>query len=170
MLNDVKDLYGRIMKNKLSIVNFVRGCEPRYKRDLFTPVEQEMKADREAGLCHTYLLQYDAMVREDFRELFLKNRDERTELGVWFEMNRPLTEAVGIEWRGRPGYDWDWYVNPGFLPAYTTEQREKLIDEAFLVSSEERSACNSPRSPGSWLTATRAYSAIRTMIKNTYGA
>lgn len=117
--------------NVMNIINFVRGCEPRRPKDLYTPVEQEIAINRENGIKSTFLLQYDALLRLDFQELFLREQGEDMELGLWFEMCRPLTEAVGIEWRGRPGFDWDWYVDPGFLPSYTPEQREKLIDEVF---------------------------------------
>ncbi len=134
----------------MNLVNFVRGCEPRKQNwDLYTPVVEEIAINRAAGFRSTFLLQHDAMLREDFRTLFLKERGEDLELGVWLEMGRPLTEAVGIEWRGRPGYDWDWYVNPGFLPAYTLSQREALIDEVFRLFREIFGSY--PRVAGSWL-------------------
>lgn len=135
--------------NVMNIVNFVRGCEPRKPKDLYTPVAQEIVVNRENGLKSTFLLQYDAMLRSDFQELFLREQGADMELGLWFEMCRPLTEAVGIEWRGRPGFDWDWYVDPGFLPAYTPKQREMLIDEAFAKFYEIFGY--SPRVAGSWL-------------------
>ena len=134
----------------LNLVNFVRGCEPRKQNwDLYTPVVQEIAVNRAHGLPATFLLQYDALVRPDFRELFLRERDDSMELGLWLEMNRPLTEAAGIAWRGRPGYDWDWYVNPGFLPAYTPQQREALIDEAFRLFRETFG--HYPRVAGAWV-------------------
>ena len=135
--------------NVMNIVNFVRGCEPRKPKDLYTPVAQEIVVNRENGLKSTFLLQYDAMLRPNFQELFLREQGADMELGLWFEMCRPLTEAVGIEWRGRPGFDWDWYVDPGFLPAYTPKQREMLIDEAFAKFYEIFGY--SPRVAGSWL-------------------
>ena len=136
-------------KRVMNLVNFVRGCEPRCEADLYTPVIEEIRIDKEFGMPHTFLLQYDALLRPDFRELFLKEADENMELGLWFEMNRQLTEKVGVEWRGRPGYDWDWYVNPGFLPAYTPAQREALIDEAFRLFREIFGYY--PQVAGSWL-------------------
>ena len=137
-------------KRVMNLVNFVRGCEPRQPwQDLYTPVAEELRIDKSYGFPHTFLLQYDALLRRDFQELFLKERDENLELGLWFEMGRPLTEAVGIEWRGRPGYDWDWFVDPGFLVSYTPKQREALIDEAFRLF-KEIFGCY-PQVAGSWL-------------------
>ncbi len=136
-------------RHVLNLVNFVRGCEPRKPMDLYTPVRQEIAVNRENGLKSTFLLQYDALIRPDFQELFLKERGEDLELGLWFEMCRPLTEAVEIPWRGRPGFDWDWYVDPGFLPAYTPGQRERLIDQAF-AKFYEIFGCF-PRTAGAWL-------------------
>ncbi len=139
------------MKNHaMNLVNFVRGCEPRKKDfDLFTPVANEIAIDRQYRLPATFLLQYDAMLRADFRELFLRERDENIELGVWFEMGRVLNERVGIEWRGREGFDWDWYVNPGFLPAYTQAERRALIDEVFRYFKEIFG--HYPKVVGSWI-------------------
>ena len=65
------------------------------------------------------------------------------------EMNRQLTEKLGIPWRGRPGFDWDWYVNPGFLPAYTPTQREAIIDEVFAAFATHFGYY--PQVAGSWL-------------------
>lgn len=139
-----------MQRRVMNLVNFVRGCEPRQPwQDLYTPVAEEIRIDKEYGFEHTFLLQYDALLRKDFQELFLKEKDEKMEIGLWFEMGRPLTEAVGIEWRGRPGYDWDWFVDPGFLPAYTPAQREALIDEAFRLFKEIFGYY--PQVAGSWL-------------------
>ncbi len=136
-------------KRVMNIVNFVRGCEPREpEKDLVLPVAGELKVNRRYGLKSTVLLQYDALLRKDMISLFADPAED-VELGLWFEMNRQLTEVVGIPWRGRPGYDWDWYVDPGFLPAYTPSQREALIDEAFRKFRELFGYY--PRSAGSWL-------------------
>ena len=135
--------------NRINLVNFVRGCEPRKPMDLYTPTAREIAVNRENGLKGTFLLQYDALLRPDFQELFLREQGDDMELGLWLEMCRPLAEAVGIKWRGRPGFDWDWYVNPGFLPAYTPREREALIDEAFRKYHEIFGVY--PRSAGSWL-------------------
>ena len=137
-------------KRVMNLVNFVRGCEPRNPTmDLYTPIREEIRINKQYGFDHTVLLQYDALIREDMVALMKQEADEHMELGLWFEMGRPLTEAVGIEWRGRPGYDWDWYVNPGFLPAYTPAQREALIDEAFRLFKEIFGYF--PKVAGSWL-------------------
>ena len=141
------------MENKvINLVNFVRGCEPRKAMDLYAPVALELETDRRLALPHTFLLQYDAMERADFCDLFLREmreNGENTELGVWFELCRALTERVGIPWRGRPGYDWDWFTDPGFRPAYTPAERERLIDEVFRRFREIFGTW--PRVAGSWL-------------------
>ena len=120
-------------RHVLNFVNFIRGCEPRRPIDLLLPVKEEISADRKSGVPHTFLLQYDALLREDLVSAVREGMDGQMELGLWFEIVRPLTEKVGIPWRGRPGYDWDWYVDPGFLEAYTQEERRRLIDEAFRL-------------------------------------
>ena len=137
-------------KRVMNLVNFVRGCEPRDPQlDLYLPIKEEIAINKQYGFDHTVLLQYDALIREDMVTLMKQEADEHMELGLWFEMCRDMTEAVGIPWRGRPGYDWDWYVNPGFLPAYTLDQREALIDEAFRLFKEIFGFY--PKVAGSWL-------------------
>jgi len=136
-------------KKIVNIVNFVRGCEPRKYIDLYTPVVEEIRIGEEFGLKQTFLLQYDAMIRDDFKELFIKNNNPLIKLGLWFEMNRILAEKLGIPWNGRPGFDWDWYVNPGFLPAYTISQRERIIDEVFETFFATFGYM--PKVAGSWL-------------------
>lgn len=136
-------------KKVVNIVNFVRGIEPRFYVDLYWPVVEQIKADKALGLPHTFLLQYDAMQRSDFRNLFLRERDEQMELGVWFENCRELIEKVGLEWRGREGLDWDWFVNPGFLEGYAPKDREKIVDEVFARFKEIFGEY--PKVAGSWL-------------------
>lgn len=135
-------------KRVVNLVNFVRGCEPRKPMDLVTPVRRQMELGRLYGLPQTFLLQYDAIYREDIIALCDKS-DKLLKFGVWFEMNRQLTEKLGIPWRGRPGFDWDWYVNPGFLPAYTLTQREAIVDEVFAAFAAHFGYY--PQVVGSWL-------------------
>lgn len=136
-------------KRIMNIVNFVRGIEPRCDMDLFTPVAKQLELTEKYEIPTTFLLQYDAMMREDFRTLFCQNKSENTELGVWFENCRALIEKIGLVWRGREGYDWDWFVNPGFLMGYTPAQREAIIDEVFRYFKEIFGYY--PEVVGSWL-------------------
>lgn len=117
--------------------------------DLYTPVAEQIRVNKQYGIANTFLLQYDAMRRQDFRDLFLQERDENMELGVWFENCRELIEVVGLQWRGREGYDWDWFVNVGFLEGYTPAERELIIDEVFRLFKEIFGEY--PQVVGSWL-------------------
>ena len=137
------------MKKIMNIVNFVRGIEPRMEMDLYTPVVEQIQYNKKYNIPNTFLLQYDAMRRQDFQELFLKEQDENMELGVWLENCRELIETVGLPWRGREGYDWDWFVNVGFLEGYTPQQREQIVDEVFRLFKELFGEY--PQVVGSWL-------------------
>lgn len=135
--------------NIVNIMNFVRGCEPRDPQmDLITPVKEELLLCKKYGYPNTFLMQYDALMRDDMVSL-MKEADNNTEVGIWIEMARALTEKVGIKWRGRDGFDWDWYVNPGFLPAYTQSERKALIDE--IMRKFKSRFGYYPKSAGSWL-------------------
>ena len=137
------------MKQIMNIVNFVRGIEPRCEMDLYTPVVEQIKYNKKYDIPNTFLLQYDAMLRKDFRDLFLKEKDDNMELGVWLENCRDLIETIGLKWRGREGYDWDWFVNVGFLEGYTPAERELIIDEVFRLFKEIFGAY--PQVVGSWV-------------------
>ncbi|MBQ3099212.1 MAG: hypothetical protein IJC66_13745 [Kiritimatiellae bacterium] len=134
----------------MNIVNFVRGTEPRYPdRDLVEPLREEIKLNTAYHLPNTILLQYDALLRDDLVAAAKSAEQDKTEYGVWFEMCRQQVEACGIPWRGRKGWDWEWFVNPGFLMAYTPAERERIVDETFRLFKERFGQY--PRVAGSWL-------------------
>ena len=134
----------------MNIVNFVRGSEPRYPgRDLVEPLREEIKLNTLHHLPNTILMQYDAMLRDDLVEAAKSAEQDKTEYGVWFEMCRQQVEKCGIKWRGRKGWDWEWFVNPGFLMAYTPKERERIIDETFRLFRQRFGTF--PRVAGSWL-------------------
>ena len=98
----------------MNIVNFVRGNEPRYPDiDLVEPLREEIALNTKYHLPNTILLQYDALLRDDIVQTAKSAEQDKTEYGIWLEMCRQLVEKVGIAWRGRPGWDWEWFVNPG---------------------------------------------------------
>ena len=131
--------------NIVNIMKFVRGCEPRFDIDLVLPIKKELELCRKYCFANTFLFRYDALVRENMVEH--RKGAENTEVGVRIEMAKCLTEKIGIKWRGRE--DWDWYVDPGFLPAYTQEERRLLID-GIMRKYKEIFDCL-PRSVGSWV-------------------
>ena len=135
------------MKNILNIVNFVRACEPRSEDDsfLFTTTKKELELCRQYSFPSTVLLQYDALIDPKYISL-LKDFKDNTEIGLWFEVVKPLCEAVGIPWRGR--FPWDWHSHVGFLVGYTIDERRLLIDEAFGKFKEIYGFY--PKSCGSW--------------------
>ena len=137
----------------LNIVNFVRGCEPRNdaNRDhLDEPLREEIARNTRYGFKNTILLQYDALLRDDLVALAKTAQQDRTEYGVWVEMCRQLVEKCGIVWQSRnPTWDWDWFVKPGFLMAYTPEQRERICDELFRLFKERFGVY--PKTMGSWM-------------------
>ncbi len=134
----------------MNVVNFVRGCEPRDpEMDLVKPIAEEIALNTKHHLPNTILLQYDAMIRPDLMKVVKTAEPDKTEYGVWIEMARQLVEKVGLAWRGRKGWDWDWFINPGFLMAYSHEERAKIIDEIFREFKSHFGYW--PKSVGSWL-------------------
>ncbi len=138
------------MYNIINIVNFIRGAEPRNrKRDLAEPVRRQIELMKKHNLPGTFLVQYDAMIREDISQMLLALDEEQFEIGIWLEMNQPHVEAAGLKWRGRPGFEWDWHAHVGFSVGYTREEREKLIDITF--EKFEQIFHRKVRTVGSWM-------------------
>jgi len=115
-------------KQIVNIINFLRAIEPReeFMHDVTVPFLNQLKILEENKLTCTYLLQYDAMILPVYSETLKKLDPERYEIGVWFEVVKPLCEKAGIEWTGR--YPWDWHAHCGFSVGYSREDRMKRID------------------------------------------
>ena len=138
------------MSNIVNIINFVRGKEPRNRsQDLTETIREEIALNKKYGFPNTILLQYDALNQPEFQPLISDADDGTTEFGFWFEVVQPLCEKVGIKWRGRPGFEWDWHVCPGFLESYNESEKRLLIDEA-MENFRQHFGCY-PASVGSWL-------------------
>lgn len=133
-------------------MNFVRQCDFRTENSeelMYRMTEQELELVNRYQKDNTFLLQYDALLDERYIQLFRTKATGRTELGLWLEIVKPLTDAVGLPWRGREGTTWDWHVVPGFLMAYTKKERELLVDEA-MGKFKEIYGCY-PKTIASWL-------------------
>lgn len=115
----------------INVVNFIRGVEPRFKTDLLLPVRKQMECVLEHKLPATWLLQFDALVSGPFVPFLKEHLARNHEVGTWFEMNEMHCKAAGVEWRGRPGYEWDYNPCVAFSIGYTKDERIKLADTAM---------------------------------------
>ena len=122
---------------------------PEKKQLLYETVEKQIEINKKYNIPNTFLLQYDVIHTEPYKNLFLHERDENMELGIWFEISRSMVEKVGLEWRGNAEYDYEWHSDIGYLEGYTPKEREKLVDEAFLSFKEVFGKY--PRVVGGWL-------------------
>ena len=115
---------------------------------LFETAKKQFNMVNRLDLPNTFLMQYDTLLDERYVSLF-RTRNEKTEVGLWFEVVKGLTDACGLEYNSKEGWAWDWHVCPGFLMGYTPSERERLIDEAM----EKFRECfgEYPKSVGSWL-------------------
>lgn len=99
--------------------------------DLFLPLQKQMEISLKLNLPTTWLLQFDALVSGPFVQYLRENMAQSHEVGAWFEMNEKHCKAAGVDWRGRPGFDWDHLPHVAFTIGYTKEERIKLAD-AFM--------------------------------------
>ncbi|MBI1332278.1 MAG: hypothetical protein GC165_05310 [Armatimonadetes bacterium] len=115
----------------INVVNFIREIEPRFKMDMMLPVTSQMELILKHGLPATWLLQFDALVSGPFVPYLKEHMGKNHEVGFWFEMNEKHVKAAGVEWRGRPGYEWDHLPLVAFTIGYTKDERIKLADTAM---------------------------------------
>lgn len=132
----------------INIINFLRAVEPRGPMDLFLPLQKQMEISLELDLPTTWLLQYDALVSGPFVEYLKAHMAKSHEVGIWFEMNEMHCKAAGVEWRGRPGYEWDHLPSVAFTIGYTPEERIKLADS--FMSEFKKVWGKYPKSVASW--------------------
>lgn len=106
---------------------FLRTADPRYKNlDCTIYFTEQIKLRNKYNLPFNCLLTYDTLVNDKMMNLVKENKNELTECGIWFELCGELVRKAGIPWRGKE--EWEWFVNPGFLMAYTKEEKKKIID------------------------------------------
>ena len=132
--------------NRVNIINFIRGVEPREPIDLIEPVREQLVLVQKHGLPATWLLQYDALINPAFTDLLKREANASQEIGVWLEMVQPLAEKAGIPWRGR--FSWDLHAHIAFSVGYTPQERERLVDVVMAEFREQFG--HYPQSVGSW--------------------
>ncbi len=110
---------------------------------------KQMEYNNQYDIKATYLLQYDALMDDTYKSILKTQTKSGDEIGLWLEVVQDLTEECDIPWRGREGWPWDYHVNPGFLMAYTAEEKYRLIDAAMVKFYEEFTCY--PQTVGSWL-------------------
>ncbi len=136
------------MKNIVTIMNFARGVDHRVQSTLYPTTEKQFELLNGSGLKSTFLLQHDAYIRPDYAELFSK-RDENMEIGLWLEICKSLVLKAGLEYRGRPGYEFDWASNVDMPCGYTEREKDLLIDTAM---EDFKSVFGFyPKTVGSWV-------------------
>ena len=122
---------------RINFINFLRGVNQAHDFDyMIEPVVEQLKVAKEFDVPVTFMLQYDALIDDGFIKVLSAEDSKMVEIGGWFEIPKQLVEAVGLEWRGREGFTWDWYNEVGFLIGYTPEERMLLIDEYFKKFKE----------------------------------
>jgi hypothetical protein len=132
----------------INIINFIRAIEPRFKTDLLLPVQKQMEIILPLKLPATWLLQYDSLVSGPFVKYLKDHMADNHEVGFWFEMNEMHCKDAKVEWRGRPGYEWDHLPPVAFTIGYNHEERKKLADSAMHKFKEVFG--HYPRSIASW--------------------
>lgn len=143
---------GKIMTPQiLNIIHFMRGPNERHPsvRYVMNAVKKQVEIIKKYKFEATFLFQYDTLTNSSFKNYFHKESSDLLEYGAWLEIPQPLVEVVGLKWRGREGYNWDWHTNVGFLQGYTQEERRLLID-GYMVKFKEVFGYY-PKSVGAWL-------------------
>ncbi len=134
-----------------AVMNFVRQKDQRYEDSsfMYDKTREELMLVNELNIKNTFLLQYDTICDQKYVDMFKNETTPKTELGLWYEIVRPLSETCGIPYNSANGWDWDYHIIPGFSLAYTPAEREKLIDEAMRKFREVFGYY--PKTVASWL-------------------
>ena len=145
------------MKNRfVNSVCFMRSYD-YFGRDAsasnLRAIKGQMELYNRYGLPATYLMEYDTLIREDFRAA-LDGRKANDEVGLWFEVTGELARDAGVEWRSKRNRNWDFYVCPGFIMSYNSEEKKKIIDT--MMEKFKSYFGSYPRTVGSWLIDTEA--------------
>ncbi len=137
-----------IMKNIVTIMNFVRGVDHRFQDVLFPTTKRQFDYLMTTDLKSTFLLQHDAVIDEKYTELF-SHRNENMEIGIWFETCKSLVLEAGLEWRGREGFEFDWHSNVDTTVAYTDDEK-RLLADTFMERFKSVYGFY-PRTVGAWV-------------------
>ncbi len=135
----------------VNAVCFVRTYEyyGNYDPANLTALQGQMALYNQHHIPATYLLEYDALQRDAFTQTVLENRKSTDEVGLWLEITGGLCASANVPWRSKRNRDWDFYVDPGCSPSYSTEEKKKLCDAAMALF-HSRFGCY-PRTVGAWL-------------------
>lgn len=138
----------------INAVCFVRSVDyyGNYCEKNREALRAQMTLYNEMGIPGTYLLEYDALERENLRSL-LENRKNTDEVGCWFEITGGLCRDAGVPWRSKRNRDWDYYVDPGFIMSYTEPEMIRLCDT--MMEKFRSYFGDYPRTVGAWLLDSR---------------
>ena len=118
----------------VNVMHFVRQCEPRWEdvdKRLFPATKQRIQMVKELDIENTFLLQYDTLCDSKYIDLFKSEKNDKMEIGLWYEIVKDMTDVVGLPYRSDFQWTWDYHIIPGFSMGYTQEERRLLIDEAM---------------------------------------
>lgn len=135
----------------INTVCFVRTYDyyGKYQADNLDTLRSQMELYNDRDLPATYLLEYDALTREEFPALLKEKMKDTDEVGLWFEITGGLCKDAGVPWRSVRDRDWDFWVDPGFIMSYNLEEKEKLCKAAMEKFHSIFGFY--PRTAGAWL-------------------
>ncbi len=135
----------------INTVCFVRSYEyyGNYYKEGAEVFKNHIKMYNKYGLPATYLLEYDAMIRDEYRHVLSEYAEKNSETGLWLEIVGELAMETAVEWKSERGRNWDHYACPGFIISYSHEERKKLIDTAMEKFRKYFGVY--PKTVGSWL-------------------
>ncbi len=112
-------------------------------------LKEQIKYNNEYNVKASYLFEYDALVDADYVATVKQGAKDGDEMGLWLEIVEPLVKDAGLAWRGREGWLWDYHVCPGFIMAYTGEEKKRILDTAMKTFHDTFG--HYPETVGSWL-------------------
>ncbi|KKQ18489.1 MAG: hypothetical protein US31_C0004G0051 [Berkelbacteria bacterium GW2011_GWA1_36_9] len=130
----------------ISVVNPVRGADfwDLPDQNPYTAVFGQMQIIKEFNIPATWLIRFDALSDNQIITI-LKNSSPTQEKGLFLEITPSWTKMAGVNYNQQSV----WHnAGSAFLTGYGREEREKLIDAAFVKFKEVFGGF--PSSVGAW--------------------
>lgn len=127
------------------IVNPIRGSDFwNYNYPILDTPKHQYEVIVSKNLGATWLVRYDALIVPEVAS-FLKSLNPKQEVGLFLEITPTFAKESGVIYNPSPNWH---YAKSVLLVGYSPEDRNKLLDQAFLKYKEIFGSY--PKSVGAW--------------------
>ena len=137
-----------------NVYNFVRvsHVEPsRFIQDDYDTIKNQIITNKQYKIPGSYALKHDAVIDQQYQDLFKTYLDDNDEISAWWEITEELCQRAGV--RFPKNHDdaemFDERVDSAYSIGYEPEARKKLVD-AYMKDFHDAFGLY-PKIIGSWV-------------------